>query len=193
MRRLRVLAGPVLAVGFLTACGDAGPSAPVVARRPLYFDVKGMLTEQVQQLTQRQAAVTKQVSLRGEATETVRVPAVKWSDELQVFFQADINKVALRGVYVVDSVVLPGGAVRRTYTCRPGQLNAPVARLVVEQRGGKAQKVAAVIVQKNALFATRKQLSMTLQEGRLQRYEVVGTQKLVLFDSLRYTAAGRVE
>ena len=178
--------------GLLAGCGDAAPGAPV-ARRPLYFDVKGLVTQQVAQLAQRKAAVTKRVSLRDEATETVRVPAVKWADELQVFFQADINKAALRGAYAVDSVALPGGLLRRTYTRLPGQPNAPVARLMVVQQGAVAQEIAATIVQRNALFSTNKQLRFQLQNGQLRNYEVVGTQKLVLFDTLRYSAAGQVE
>jgi hypothetical protein len=183
-----VLAG----LGWLTACGDAGPNAPA-ARRPLYFDVKGLLDKQIAQLAQRRAAVTKQVSLRQEPAETVRVPTVKWADELQIFFQADINKAALRGAYAVDSVALPGGLLRRTYTRRPGQSNAPVARLTVVQQNGQAVDVAATIDQNNPLFSTQKQLQLQLSDGKLRAYKAEGTQKLVLFDTLRYTAAGRVE
>ena len=184
-------AGGLLAL-LLAGCGEAGPAAPA-ARRPLYFDVKGLLTQQVAQLAQRHAAVTKLVQLRAEAPETVRVPTVKWADELQIFFQADINKAALRGAYTVDSVALPDGALRRTYTRQPGQPNAPVTRLVVVQQGAEPQEIAATIMQSNALFSTRKQLRMQLQHGQLRRYEVIGTQKLVLFDTLRYSAAGVVE
>ena len=183
--------GGLLAL-LLAGCGEASPAAPP-ARRPLYFDVKGLLTQQVAQLQQRHAAVTKHVSLRAEAPETVRVPTVKWADELQIFFQADINKAALRGAYAVDSVTLPGGALRRTYTRQPGQPNAPVARLVVVQQGTEPQEIAATVIQSNALFSAQKQLRMQLQHGQLRRYEVVGTQKLVLFDTLHYSAAGVVE
>jgi len=186
-----VWAGGLLAL-LLAGCGEAGPAAPP-ARRPLYFDVKGLLTEQVAQLGKRHAAVTKHVRLRADAPETVRVPAVKWNDELQIFFQADINKAALRGAYAVDSVALPGGALRRTYTRQPGQPNAPVACLVVVQQGREPQEIAATIIQNNALFSAQKQLRMQLHHGQLCRYEVVGTQKLVLFDTLRYSAAGVVE
>ncbi|MBJ6107854.1 hypothetical protein JAO73_02445 [Hymenobacter sp. BT523] len=177
---------------LVAACGDAGPAAPA-PRRPLYFDVKGLLTRQVEQLDQRHAAVTKRVSLRGGAVETVRVPAVKWADELQILFQADINKAALRGAYSLDSVALPGGALRRTYTRRPGQPNAPVALLSVVQQGAVPQEVSATIEQDNPLFSAQKQLRFQLQNGQLSSYEVQGTQKLVLFDTLRYSAAGQVQ
>ena len=191
-KRDLAMGGWVLGVALLAGCGEAGPAAPV-ARRPLYFDVKGLLKQQVAQLEQRHAAVTKYVSLRGNAPETVRVPAVKWNDELQIFFQADINKAALRGAYAVDSVVLPGGRLRRTYTRRPGQPNAPVASLIVVQQGAVPQEIAATIIQNNPLFSAQKQLRVQLENGQLRAYEVVGTQKLVLFDTLRYSAAGRVE
>ena len=185
--------GPFVAAAVLLAgCGDAGPAAPA-ARRPLYFDVKGLLTQQVEQLAQRKAAVTKQVSLRGQTPETVRVPAVKWADELQIFFQADINKAALRGAYAVDSAALPNGALRRTYTRLSGQPNAPVSQLTVVQQGNVAQEVAATIEQSNPLFSAEKQLRFQLQNGQLSHYEVMGTQKLVLFDTLHYAAAGQVE
>ena len=177
---------------LLAGCGEAGPAA-LPARRPLYFDVKGLLTQQVARLEQCHAAATKRVRLRAETPEIVRVPTVKWADELQIFFQADINKAALRGAYTVDSVALPGGALRHTYTRRPGQPNAPVARLVVVQQGAEPQEIAATIVQNNALFSAQKQLRVQLEHGQLRRYEVVGTQKLVLFDTLRYSAAGVVE
>ena len=195
MRRPRaglVLSSAVLGVLVLAGCGDAGPAAPA-PRRPLYFDVKGLVTQQIEQLAQRKAAVTKQVRVRSNPSETVRVPAANWAKELQIFLQADINKSALRGAYVVDSVALPGGLLRRTYTRLPGQPNAPVAVLTVVQQGSVAQEVAATIEQDNALFSARKSLRFQLQNGRLQRYEVVGTQKLVLFDTLHYAAAGQVE
>ena len=181
----------LVGAGLLAGCGENGPAAPA-ARRPLYFDIKGLLNKQVVQLARQHAAVTKQVSLRGGAIETVRVPAVKWADELQIFFQADINKAALRGAYTVDSVLLPGGLLRRTYTRQPGQANAPVARLMVVQQGAEAQEVEATIVQNNPLFSARKRLHLQLQKGRLYQYEVAGTQKLILFDTLHYEAAGRV-
>ena len=176
----------------LAGCGDASPAAPA-ARPALYFDVKGLLAHQVVQLDQRHAAVIKHVSLRDNTAETVRVPAVKWADELQIFFQADINKAALRGGYAVDSVLLPGGALRRTYTRRPGQPNAPVASLTVVQQAGVPQQIDATVEQQNTLFSTRKQLHLQLQNGELKRFEVVGTQKLILFDTLHYAAAGQVE
>lgn len=181
----------------LTGCGPgtAGPdpAAPGAAHRAgPYFDVRGLLDAQVKALSARQPGVEKQVSLRGDAPETVRVPTVKWADELQIFYQADINKAALRGAYAVDSASLPGGAVRRTYRLQPGHDNAPVLRLTVTGTGNQPQLLTATLRQDNTLFFGQKDLQLTLHNGQLSQYSVRGVQKLVLFDTLHYATAARV-
>lgn len=166
------------------AVDPAAPGAAHVAGP--YFDVRGLLDAQVRQLAARHPGVEKQVSLRNNPTETVRVPQVKWADELQIFYQADINKAALRGAYAVDSAHLPGGAMRRTYRLQPGHDNAPVLRLDVTSTAGRPQQVQATLRQDNTLFFGQKDLRLTLQNGQLSQYSVNGVQKLVLFDTLRF-------
>ncbi len=167
-----------------TGPDPARPEAPHHAGP--YFDVRGLLDAQVRQLAARHAKVEKHVSLRGSAPATTRVPQVKWTDELQIFYQADLNKAALRGAYAVDSTALPGGAERHTYRRLPGHANAPVVRLDVLSRAGLPQQVSATLRQDNALFFGQKTLQLTLQNGQLRQYDVRGLQKLVLFDTLRY-------
>ncbi|MGI4864695.1 MAG: hypothetical protein ACRYFZ_12295 [Janthinobacterium lividum] len=176
--------------GGSTSTESAAPGTP----RPLgpYFDVRGLLDAQIRQLTARHPGVTKHASLRGSTPETVRVPEVKWADELQIFYQADINKAALRGIYHVDSTTEAGGT-RRTYTAQPGRENAPVTRLSVLSAGGQPQEIEATLRQDNPLFFGQKELRLTLQQGQLRSYGVSGTQKLVLFDTLRYRTAAEVQ
>ena len=172
------------------AADPAAPGAPHYVGT--YFDVRGLLDAQVRQLAASHPGVEKQVSVRGGGVETVRVPQVKWADELQIFYQADINKAALRGAYAVDSAGLPGGAVRRTYRLRPGHDNAPVLRLDVTSQASQPQEVNALIRQDNSLFFGQKSLQLRLQNGRLRAYSASGVQKLVLFDTIRYQSAARV-
>lgn len=170
------------------------PAAPGAARTlGPYFDVRGLLDAQVRQLAARHASVTKHVSLRNGMLETVQVPQVKWADELQIFYQADINKAALHGAYRVDSVAEAGGSVRRTYTLQPGHDKVPVTRLSVLSAGGQPQEIQVALRQDNALFSGQKDLRLTLQQGQLRTYGVSGTQKLIFFDTLRYSTAAQVQ
>ena len=184
------------ALACLSGCdrgAAADPAAPGAAHvAGPYFDLRGLLDAQVRQLAARHPGVTKQVSLRGSSTETVQVPQVKWADELQIFYQADINKAALRGAYRVDSAD-EGDAVRRTYTLRPGHDKVPVVRLSVLSAGGQPQEIQASLRQDNVLFSGQKDLELSLLQGKLRTYGVRGTQKLVLFDTLRYQTQARVQ
>jgi len=178
--------GAAGSAGSANLTGSAGATGP-------YFDVRGLLDEQVRQLTARGPAVEKQVSLRGGPLETVRVPRVKWADELQLFYQADLNKAALRGAYAPDSAQLPDGSLRRTYTLRPGHDNAVVRQLTVLSRDGQPLRLVATLRQDNVLFSAQKSFGLSLENGQLRAYEVRGAQKLVLFDTLHYQTQARVE
>jgi hypothetical protein len=182
----------------LSSC-DKGAQAPdpAVPGAPRavgpYFDMRGLLDAQIRQLSARHPGATKQVSLRGGPVETVRVPDVKWADELQIFYQADINKAALRGAYRLDSTTEASGVTRRTYTAQPGHPNATVTQLSVLSTGGQPQQIEATLRQDNPLFFGQKHFILTLRQGQLSDYSVQGSQKLVLFDTLRFSTSVRVQ
>lgn len=163
-------------------------------RKPGYFDVKGYLDAQVTRLNQQQPTVEKQVQLRDGRTETTRVTKTDWAKELQIFYQADINKPALRGLYAADvPPKVQDGIVRDTYALQPGN-DAPVKRLTVEsaRQAGATEQLTATVQQDNPLFYSEKKLRLTVRNGQLTEYEVRGVQKLAFFDSVRYSVRTRI-
>ena len=183
---------------MLGGCGGHGaaadPAAPG-APHPTgpYFDLRGLLDAQVRQLTASHSGTTKQVRLRNDAPETVEVPAVRWADELQLFYQADITKASLRGAYAVDSTALASGVIRHTYRLRPGHNTAPVQVLSITNDSDRLEEITATLRQDNPLFFGQKTLTMRLERGKLTSYGVRGVQKLILFDTLRYQTLTQVE
>ena len=178
----------------VAACdSDSGASQPVATRKPLYFDLKGFLDAQTQLLSRRNPVVVKQVQLRTGQQETAKVPHTDWRKELQLFYQADINKSALRGAYTVEPPVQVGGGLQRqTYSRKPSVENA-VERLTVLAGPQGVREVTATLSQNNALFFSRKDLLLRADQGLLRNYQVNGVQKLILFDTLRYSAAVQVQ
>jgi hypothetical protein len=182
---------------LLAACGSEDASVrPAANRKPNYFDVKGLLDKQIAELNRQQPVVEKQVRLRDGKVETTRVVKTDWSKELQVFYQADINKPALRGAYaetVSASAGKPNGV--QSYKLIAPDAKAPVASLVVGTTGDASstnQELAAVIRQDNPLFYSEKRLRLRTQGGALKEYEVQGVQKLIMFDTVYYTVRTRV-
>lgn len=185
-------------LSLLAACGTTDDEATMLAnpanRKPGYFDVKGYLDAQVTRLNQLQPTVEKQVQLRDGRTETTRVAKTDWTKELQIFYQADINKPALRGQYAPD--VAPkviNGVTRDTYALRSGN-DAPVKRLTVESawKPSTTEQLTATIQQDNPLFYSEKKLRLAVRNGQLTEYEVRGVQKLVFFDTVRYSVRTQV-
>ncbi|MBT2558621.1 hypothetical protein J7E24_12560 [Hymenobacter sp. ISL-91] len=177
-----------------TACGTA-TDAPVpneaLRQHTSYFNLLGFLHEQSTELNRRKPTVEKQVLLRDGSQETERPTPIDWAKELQIFQQADIDKPALRGLYLVDSVATPDGLLRRTYRRRPG-VEQPVRQLSVVSRGGQVQQVRATVSQDNPLVYSAKTLELDSPDGQLRSYRVQGVQKLILFDSVRYAVRGVV-
>ncbi|MBO0360345.1 hypothetical protein J0X19_20460 [Hymenobacter sp. BT186] len=181
---------------LLAACGSEDASVrPAANRKPNYFDVKGLLDTQIAELNRRQPAVEKQVRLRNGKIETTRVAKTDWNKELQVFYQADINKPALRGAYSeTDSAAgQPDGV--KVYKLVAPDAKAPVVSLAVNTPGAvpsTAQELTAIVRQDNALFYSEKRLRLRTQSGALKEYEVQGVQKLIMFDTVYYTVRTRV-
>jgi hypothetical protein len=178
---------------LLAACGPGEDASvrPVPAnRKPNYFDVKGFLDKQVADLNRRQPVVEKQVRLRDGKTETTRVTKTDWAKELQIFYQADINKPALRGAYEVKAV--NQSAVTGQLYQRKAGVDATVRELLVTRATKYPEAMSATIIQDNPLFYSEKKLSLRADARGVESYSVEGIQKLVLFDTVRYTVRTRV-
>ena len=177
----------------LAACGPGEDATvrPVPTNRKLnYFDVKGFLDSQVALLNRQQPAVEKQVRLRNGKLETTRVTETDWSKELQIFYQMDINKPALRGAYAVEPVNQPNSS-GTTYQKKPA-VEASVRELTITKAATRPESITATIIQDNPLFYSEKKLQLQADSKGLRSYSVEGIQKLVMFDTVRYTVRTRV-
>ncbi|UOG74760.1 hypothetical protein MTX78_21915 [Hymenobacter tibetensis] len=178
---------------LLAACGPGEDASvrPVPAnRKPNYFDVKGFLDKQVADLNRRQPVVEKQVRLRDGKTETTRVTKTDWAKELQIFYQADINKPALRGAYEVKAVT-QSATTGQLYQRKVG-VDATVRELLITRATNYPEAMSATIIQDNPLFYSEKKLSLRADARGVKSYSVEGIQKLVLFDTVRYTVRTRI-
>ncbi|RAK62704.1 hypothetical protein [Hymenobacter edaphi] len=195
MRKLRpyraAQAALILLIGGVgAACSSGADERP--ARRPAgYFDTQGLLDAQVQRLQAQHPGLEKRVSLRGSTPETQTLARPDWAHELQLFYQADINKPALRGAYQMQTTD-SAGLTRRTFRRLP-DVDHPVTEMTVLQAGPTVRELRATVDQENPLFFSGKQLRLRFAaDGTLSSYQVLGQQKLVGFDTTRYVARGRV-
>ena len=193
--RVRGLMLGVLAV-LSTACGGgAAPAAPALP--PLYFDLTGFLDTQRDYLESVSPGVTRTVLTDGAAPETQRRARVAWDRELALFYEADINKPALRGLYTETATPLPDGGTRRTYQRQPAA-HPTIRELTVETApDGGVRRIAAVQDEQNALFASERHLTLRCDpapdRNRLLSYDIKGKQKLVFFAPTTYEVRAEIE
>jgi hypothetical protein len=185
-----------VSVTGLGACDGSPTAAPTLP--PLYFDLKALLDDQRAYLESTTPGVTRSVRAGKNAADIQRVTRVNWEHELHFFYDADLNRPALRGRYTETTTTLPDGAVRRTYRCQPARAVAPVRELTVEvARGGGVRQITAVQDDQNILFASERQLTLRLDpapdHNRLLSYAISGRQKLVFFAETTYDVRGEVE
>lgn len=196
MSRFFSLLSP-LAGALLLGLAACQPAASPPGLAPAYFDLKGFLDGQRNYLESVTPTVTKTVTTGAGHPETQRLARTNWERELSFFYDADLNKPALRGAYAETTAPLPDGGTRHVYTRRPGQHGA-VRRLSVDT--GPHETVWRVEAEQddaNMLFRSSRQLLLrcdpTPDHNRLLTYAVEGRQKLIFFDETRYSVRGEVE
>jgi hypothetical protein len=195
LRRAALLAGS--AALLLLGGAACSPSAAPTALPASAFDLKGFLDGQRQYLESVAPTVTKTVRTGDNPVETARLSRVNWERELQFFYDADLNKPALRGLYTEVGTPLPEGGTRRSFTRRPDE-TTPIRELIVDLGpDNSVRQLRATQDDHNALFHSERYLLLTLDpdpdHNRLVSYEVRGRQKLIFFDPTTYEVRGEID
>jgi hypothetical protein len=80
-----------------------------------FFDVKGFFQEEIDRLAAGGFQIRKTVTIDGQ-TDTKTLDSLDFSDELRIFLNSDINRVAWFDKYRVDSLYSGNSLERLTYT-----------------------------------------------------------------------------
>ncbi len=179
-------------------CGEPNPAPATAALPAQYFDLRKLLDEQREYLESVSPTVIRTVRAGTGPPEVQRVSRVNWERELHFFYEADLNRPALRGRYAHTTAALPAGGRRHTYQRQPARGAAAIRELTVDvTAGGTVYRVTAVQDERNALFASERRLALDLtpapDHNRLVRYAVDGQQKLVFFAPTTYAVQGDIE
>ncbi len=176
---------------------SATPAQVPAAALP-YFNLNGFIADQIKQLQTAHVSVEKTVITESGSPETKVLPQVNWTQELETFTQADINKPALQAAYTITKAATPDGQTKTTYRKRPGYRDAPIEYLEVSiSSGQQVKQITGRFREDNYLVSSAKDFSLTCDlvnsQNRVVTYQVSGTQKTVFFDSLHYRVQGKVQ
>ncbi len=176
---------------LVTGCADLEP-----VEVEAYYDVDSLVNAQYEALKLSSYPIQKNSMVNGKTDSSYLEPgdSTRWLYELSVFKKAGINKPELRGAYTVEHEETTNG---RSITYTPKEPEKRVVRyLKVEFDRDDLRSVQARIRESNPVYGSDRELAMYFQERgdktMLHRYEVTGSQKMVLKDTVKLRVTSEI-
>ena len=187
---MRILSGLILLI-MAVSCTDLEP-----VEVESYYDVDSVVSAQYEELKKTQYPIRKITLLNG-VTDTSMLEvndSSRWSYELNLFRQAGINKPELQGTYQTEREETDSGHRIRYTPLEPEKRS--VRYLEVEFEKGNLRAIRARINKTNPVYGSERDLSMwfdgSRNTSRLQRYQIEGSQKMILKDSVKIRVTSEI-
>lgn len=165
-----------------------------------YFDLKGVIEEQIALLDQLNPEVEITARIGNESeTQSLQKDSSDWAEALKLYSDADLNKPVLRGQYVVQDSVLQDQNLRaKIYHARDKEnVEIPYMKVVYKDTTANLHSVEAVFREENPLYSTYRNMVLYFENTdgnlRLVQYETQGRQKMIFRDSVVYATTGQLK
>jgi hypothetical protein len=180
----------LLASSILVACTQSSPKYD----KP-YFDFDSLVSRQVVELSKGDRILMKRVTIDDQSDSTsLNADSLTLANELDVFRQLDvINKPLFRDAYEITDREKDtrSNLWIRTYRAKHAQPAVPYLKFYYSTSPLAPRSVEAEYRENNSLFFTRRKLMLefddTPGEPLMVRYQLKGTQKMILSDSVNYS------
>ena len=180
---------------LLTAC--SGNNAPIVEKAKVekFYDLQGLISDQVATLSRDKPTITKNVSIAGKE-ETYVGQEIDWEKELTLFMESDINKPTLISQYEINEYINQDGDSVLEYQQIDEKASGVLKMKITKSNQSNHPQMITIETRKNnALFASS--VNMKLQLGkeetpRIESYEIQGFEKILLKDTLTFSIHGNL-
>ncbi len=175
--------------------GCQSDNAEIKDKEHKYFDLEGLVKNQIALLDQNKPTIRKIAVIDGEE-ESIESNALNWEKEFVMFMESDINKSKLLMQYDTEQFTSDAGDEIIKYTNVDETGTGVVSMEIVKK--GKNDKIKVVTIEKceyNTLYASKLQLEMQFnndQSNLLSSYSVKGFEKIILKDSLKIEIHGEI-
>lgn len=162
-----------------------------------YFDFDSLINMQIASLVKVNASLSKTVSLDGKCDQsTMKTDSAILAHELDVFRQLDvINKPLYRDAYAISDGEKDSRSnlLIRRYKSKNAS-PVPFVNFYYQNDFYHLKKIESYYVENNTLYLTKRTLQLEFDDTSgtllLNRYELTGTQKMILSDSVKFSIAG---
>ena len=163
---------------FFMACQQQASTEKVSAAIH-YFDLKGYIAKEADRLNALQPSLNKTVMVN-KSEESKKLKIADWHKELSAFTDADINKSAWQGLFLVTRT-----SNEDKYTSDNEKV--PVKSLVIKHLNGKVRSIQILIGNSNILYTSKDTLSYYPDS----LYQIKKTQHIKLLNEKSYRITGK--
>jgi len=166
-----------------------------------YFDVNGLIENQIVFLYQKGAKLQKTATINSEREENVlEIDSTGWIKELGIFRDVDLNRnVYLKAYQVVEGASDPGSNLK-SYIYEPinsDEVLIKYLKIFFVNDSSEIRRLEAEIYESNSLFKNQKFFKMEFDRDGfnnlvLQSYQIEGYQKMITMDTVRFSINGIV-
>lgn len=124
------------------------------AKIDLYFDLEGTLDLVIQDLMDQKAGLKKETTVNDESDEFSIEPTSldDWKAQLELFYEADINKVGLSNSYQVETLQAIDGIEKKIYSAMDA--SSYVRSIECTYRDEKLFSVRIIASDKNLVYSS---------------------------------------
>ena len=161
-----------------------------------YFDLAGLLDQQADLWMARGVKVEKVLTTNARE-ETVIVDVTdrkQLTDELNLFYEADINKVGLGDAYIIEELPAVFGQRKLVNSARSKKQKVRLLEFNYDQE--KLTQIRILVEDKNSVYTFEKEMLIDFEtingEEVLTGYSITGKQDMVLKSELNFSLKGRL-
>ena len=153
------------------------------ARIDEYFDLKGTLDSVVEDMLASGAKLKKQTTM-GEEVETVTLELKTkedWERQFELFYEADINKVGMSGLYQMETLQAFDGIEKQIYAAT--KKSAFVKSIECAYRDGKLFTIRIIASDKNFVYGAAREYILHFNhfksKMRLDHYSISSAEQML--------------
>ena len=186
----------ILLLGLIS-CGENQMETQVETN---YFDVKGLLEDQIHVLANAKAKLEKETVFDRSSDHDVTYPdSTGWRQELNTIIGLDINKPVSAGMYAVTDGLSDEGSnlsIQHTFLKDTTGVGVTDIKVFYFSTIENVRRVEIIKRERNPIYHSEFAVSMTFEslgEGLvLDGYQMQGYQKMIFMDSSTYLLNGTI-
>lgn len=156
-----------------------------------YFDIEALLDKELNKLTDQGASLEKVLNADGsEERLTIAPDSAGWHEQMQLFYDAGINKPGFMDQYFEESLPPIMGVSKVIYSAK-NQKNA-LQVMECSYESDRLTKIRLLVKETNVIYTITKEMYLYLGEEGITGFQIMGEESMRMKDDLSYSIQGTV-